>query len=110
MGEAVNDAKSRALTIKRKYEELFAAPTTSTPTTAAQQEQKRQSQQEEAMKFVTEFKEKKAQQGKRMDWVGCLREGTALKILNYKNSESLRQQFLKHSKEKSKETNSSNSN
>ncbi|KAG1087652.1 hypothetical protein G6F42_020531 [Rhizopus arrhizus] len=92
--------------MKRKYEELFAAPTTSTPTTAAQQEQMRQSQQEEAMKFVTEFKEKKAQQGKRMDWV----EGTALKILNYKNSESLRQQFLKHSKEKSKETNSSNSN
>lgn len=61
---------------------------------------------EEAMKFVDEFKQKKVEGGKRMDWVACPKEGKDLNILSYKNPESLRQQFLKYIKGKSKQTNS----
>jgi hypothetical protein len=65
---------------------------------------------EAAMKFVVEFKQKKVEEGKRMDWGHCLKEGKDLNILNYKNSESLRQQFLKYIKGKLEQTNSDNSN
>ncbi|KAI7884470.1 uncharacterized protein EV154DRAFT_522240 [Mucor mucedo] len=122
LGEAVNDAKTRTLTMKRGYEELFATesslnkkiktsvpppPTTSTPTTAAD---RNDSKYENAMKFVTEFKQKKEEKELTMDWVACWKEGKDLDIFNYKNSESLRQQFIKYTKRKSKQTNSDNSN
>ena len=119
LGEAVNDAKSRALTIKRKYEELFTAessnkrstsvsqpPTTSTATTTVD---RNGSKHEEAMEFVAEYKRKATEQGKRMSWIACLQEGNDLNLWNYKNSESLRQQFLKYIKKgKLKETNPDN--
>ncbi|KAI7886884.1 uncharacterized protein EV154DRAFT_521070 [Mucor mucedo] len=120
LGEAVNDAKTRTLTMKRGYEELFITesslnkkktsgppPTTSTPIIAAD---RNDSKFEKAMKFVAEFKQKKEEKEKTMDWVACLKEGKGLNILNYKNSESLRQQFIKYTKRKSKQTNSDNSN
>lgn len=106
--------------MKRKYEGLFTAesssnksntsvspPTTSTATTTVD---RNNNMYEEAMKFVAEFEQKKVEEGKRMDWVTCLKEGKDLNILNYKNSESLRQQFLKYIKGKSEQTNSDNSN
>lgn len=62
------------------------------------------------MKFVAEFKQKNEEKEETMDWVACLKEGKDLNILNYKNSESLRQQFIKYTKRKSKQTNSDNSN
>lgn len=62
------------------------------------------------MKFVAEFKQKKEEKEETMDWVACLKEGEDLNILNYKNSESLRQQFIKYTKRKSKQRNSDNSN
>ncbi|KAI9366378.1 hypothetical protein BD770DRAFT_438526 [Pilaira anomala] len=105
LGEAVNDAKTRTLTMKRGYEELFITesslnkkktrvppPTTSTPTTAAD---RNDSKFEKAMKFVAEFKQKKEEKEETMDWAACLKEGKDLNILKYKNSESLRQQFIK---------------
>lgn len=49
------------------------------------------------------------EQGKRMSWINCLKEGKNLGILNYKNSESLRQQYSKYIKKgKFKEKNSDN--
>lgn len=62
------------------------------------------------MEFVVEFKKKKVEEKKRMDWVACLKEGKDLKILNYKNPESLRRQFYKYMKRKREQTNSDNSN
>lgn len=57
------------------------------------------------MEFIVEFKQKKVEQKKRMDWVTCLKEGEDLKILNYKNSESLRRQFYKYMKGNAEQTN-----
>ena len=104
LGEAVNDANSRTLTMKRKYEELFTAESslneknTNVPPPATSIVDRNNNMYEEAMEFVAEFKQKKVEEGKRMDWVACLKEGKNLNILNYKNSESLRQQFLKYIK------------
>ncbi|CAO3631431.1 unnamed protein product [Mucor fragilis] len=119
LGEAVNDAKSRALTIKRKYEGLFTAessnkrstsvsqpPITSTTTTTVD---RNGSKHEEAVELVAEYKRKTTEQGKRISWVACLQEGNDLNLWNYKNSEALRQQFLKYIKKgKLKETNPDN--
>jgi hypothetical protein len=89
LGEAVNDAKLRTLTMKRKYEELFTAesssnkkntsvpPPTSTATTTVD---RNNNIYEEAMKFVAKFKQKKVEEGKRMGWVACLKEGKDLNI------------------------------
>lgn len=57
------------------------------------------------MEFIVEFKQKKVEQKKRMDWVTYLKEGEDLKILNYKNSESLRRQFYKYMKGNAEQTN-----
>ncbi|KAI8638950.1 hypothetical protein BD408DRAFT_422181 [Parasitella parasitica] len=102
-GEAIKDANSRALTMKRKYEEILTAESSST-STAATTIDRNNNVYEEAMKFVAEFKQKTMEQGKKMDWIACLEEGKNLNILKYKNSESLHQQFLKYIKKgKSKE-------
>jgi hypothetical protein len=112
LGEAVNDAKSRTLTMKRKYEEPFTVESslneknTNVPPPATSTVDRNNNMYEEAMEFVAEFKQKKVEEGKRMDWVAYLKEGKDLNILNYKNSESLRQQFLKYIKGKSEQTNS----
>ncbi|KAI9475869.1 MAG: hypothetical protein EXX96DRAFT_574968 [Benjaminiella poitrasii] len=94
--EAINDAKLRTLTIKRKYEDSFTASKVD----------KNNDTYKAAMEFVVGFKQKKVEQKKRMDWVACLKEGEDLKILNYKNSESLRRQFYKYMKGNAEQTNS----
>ncbi|RCH86230.1 hypothetical protein CU098_004340 [Rhizopus stolonifer] len=94
--EAINDAKLRTLTIKRKYEDSFTPPSPASST--ATEVDKNNDTYKAAMEFVVGFKQKKVEQKKRMDWVACLKEGEDLKILNYKNSESLRRQFYKYMK------------
>ncbi|CAO0789318.1 unnamed protein product [Mucor circinelloides] len=54
-----------------------------------------------AMEFMVEFKQKKMEQERRMDWIACLKEGTELNILNYKNTDSLRRPFYKYMNNKS---------
>lgn len=93
---AIDDAKSRALTIKRKYEDWFTPPVPASSTTS--HVGKNNDTYKAAMAFVVEFKQKKVEQQKRMDWVACLKEGKDLNILNYKNPESLRRQFYKYTK------------
>lgn len=103
--EAVNEAKSRTLTIKRRCEDVFTAepssskksgivPSPSSSTTKANKDNAYKA----AMEFVVEFKQKKMEQERRMDWIACLKEGTELNILNYKNTDSLRRQFYKYMK------------
>lgn len=81
--EAANDANPRALTMKRKYDDLFIAECSSSITNEVD---RNNDMYEAAMEFVAEFKQKKVEEEKRMDWVICLKEGKDLKILNYRFS------------------------
>ncbi|KAG1041266.1 hypothetical protein G6F43_012122 [Rhizopus delemar] len=113
--EAISEAKSRICTTKRKYADLLAneasanddkeenddflgAETSeaSASNTVAVVERATNENYEAAMSFVAKFKQERAEQGKRMDWKACLKEGKD--ILKYKNIHSLRNQFNKYIK------------
>ena len=51
-----------------------------------------------AMDFTAKFKQERAEQGKRLDWIACMKEGKD--ILKYKNVHSFRNQFCKCIKKK----------
>lgn len=112
--EAVKESKSRIYGTKRKYDDCLNAEVSFNSTVSnnnenddllaeASEDQNAVNTREDyeaAMKFVAEFKQKRTEIGKRMDWNGCLKEGK--NILKYKNADSLRIQFHKYCKEKNK--------
>lgn len=87
----------RAASIKWRYENAFTAESSSSAT----KDDNKDKAYKAAMEFVLQFKQKKMEEGRRMSWIACLKEGTELNLLNYKNASSLRRQFCKYMKNKS---------
>lgn len=60
----------------------------------------------QGMEFVENFQKTRMEKGlKKMDWVTCLSEGKKMKLLSYKNTSSLRNQYAKYIKNKCNKSN-----
>ena len=106
---SIQNAQAQQHELKRKFDELDTSPSIAVPSTtssaalpspSSNASSSSTSLYERGMAFVLQFKAARIKQGKeRMDWKACMEEGHRNGLLlNYKNTNTLKNQFMKFEK------------